>query len=117
MVAVIAVLSAIAIPAMKNLVPASSGATATRNLNYLNGAVQTYNQAVEELNTNATPAQIMVILQTRDTNRHGSPYLPTNLKTNSTSSTSTYRARWSGRMFEQIQPGASGAGLDLLKLM
>lgn len=116
-VAVIVIISSIAIPRISNLVPSASDATATRNLNYLNGAVQAYNQAVEELDTNASAGEIITVLQTRDAARHGSPYLPSNLKTNSTSDTSTYRAEWTNRMFKKDPPGTAGTGVDLLKMM
>jgi len=107
---------AVSIPMLRAFLPARDQ-IATRNLNYLNGAVVCYNQSVAELNTNAAEAAIVGLLQTRDASRPGSPYLPSNLKTNSSSNASTYRATWTGRMFEQRSPGTNGSGLDLLKLM
>ncbi len=116
-VSVLAVIAAIGVPLMLNLVPSAGEQTATRNLNYLNGAVLSYNQAVEELNTNATETTILTMLQTRDNRSHGSPYLPANLKTNTSSDSSVYRAKWNGRMFEMLPPGSAGTGLPLLNLM
>jgi len=116
-VSVLAVIAAIAVPLMLNLVPSAGEQAATRNLNYLNGAVLSYNQAVEELNTNATEPTILALLQTRDARSHGSPYLPSNLKTNTSSDSSVYRAKWNGRMFEMLPPGSAGTGLPLLTLM
>lgn len=115
-VAVIAIIATIAVPMMQLLAP-SKDQVAVRNLNYLNGAVVTYNQAVEELPTNASTSDIMGMLQARDAQNHGSPYLPDNLRINTTSDPSTYRATWSNRMFILIQTNAAGTGLDLLKLM
>ena len=115
-VAVIGVMAAVAIPMMNAFIPAQSQ-VATRNLNYLNGAVVCYNQAATELSTNTSASAIMQVLKARDTLVSGSPFLPSNLKTNTTSDSSTYRATWTGRMFELLPPGTNGTGFDLLKLM
>jgi len=115
-VAVIGVMAAVAIPMMNVFVPAQSQ-VAARNLNYLNGAVVCYNQAATELTGNATVPVIVGVLMTRDPSISGSPFLPSNLKTNTTSDSSTYRATWTGRMFELLPPGTNGTGVDLLKLM
>ena len=116
-VGVIGLFAALAIP-MGNVFLPAQAQVANRNLNLLNSAVQCYNQTGNsELNTNVSEPVIMGILMTRYTNISGSPFLPSNLKTNTTSDSTTYRATWKGRLFQQLPPGTNGTGLNLLKLM
>ena len=86
-------------------------------VNYLNGAVMSYNQSAQELNTNASEGVVLALLKTRNAALPGSPFLPGNLKTTMSSNTSTYRAQWSNRIFIMVPTNTVGSGLDLLKLM
>ncbi|MEI8313284.1 MAG: prepilin-type N-terminal cleavage/methylation domain-containing protein, partial [Verrucomicrobiota bacterium] len=118
-VAVLAIVAAIAVPNISRLVTDSSYETAKRNLNYLNGAVVGFNDANWELVLAASSGSddeqaIFNSLRYRDTTNPatGSPYLPSTAAFGATGDTSTYRARWNGRMFVIVVPGSNGTGLD-----
>lgn len=122
-VAVLAIMAAVSIPVLRNVIPATSGQTAERNLNYLNGAVVAFNQASWELvlataSGSSDEQAIFNSLRYRDAANPspGSPYLPATTVFVASSSTSDYRATWNGRMFEIAMPGASGTGINLLKM-
>lgn len=116
-IAIIAILAALAIPIYSGLLSGSASQVAKRNLNLLNGAVGSHNQLHYRL-TNSPGQNLAVFsnLITRYPSIPGSPFLPANLRAVETSSTNTFRARWNGSVFTFLAPGASGAGLDLLKL-
>lgn len=123
-IAIIGVMGAIAVPIMSNQLAAASQRTASRNLNLLNAAVIAFNQGNWELvltNTSGSTDELAIFdsLRFRDAVNPtpGSPYLPPNATFNASSATSTYRAVWNGRMFELVSLGASGTGLDLLRMM
>lgn len=123
-VAFLAIVAAISVPSISGLVSGSSHETAKRNLRYLNGAVLGFNQSNWELVLAASSGsddeqKIFDSLRYRAATNPapGSPYLPPNATFVASSSTSTYRARWNGRMFEIVVPGADGTGLDLMHIM
>jgi len=121
-IGVLAVIVAIVLPSVTGVIPASRGGTAEANLELLNQAVLKFNHGSAEL-TNAADAgdtsdeqEVFSALQTRDTTVIGSPFLGSEYAISASSSETTFRAQWNGRMFELIAPGASGTGLDLLQL-
>jgi len=123
-VAFLAIVAAIAIPSMTNLVSSSNYETSRRNLNYLNGAVIGFNQSNWELvlatsSGSDDEQKIFDSLRYRATTNPapGSPYLPPNATFVASSGTNIYRGRWNGRMFEVVVPGSNGTGLDLMKIM
>ena len=122
-IAVIGIMAGIGIVVMTGVISGTSSQTAERNLNYLNGAVLAFNQANWELvlatNSGANDEQaIFNSLRFRDTATpsSGSPYLPATTVFVVSSNTADYRARWNGRMFEITMPGASGVGINLLRM-
>jgi len=119
-IAFLAIVAAVAIPVMNNVLKASSYETAKRNMRLLNGAVIAYNEGVAELtNASGDGQAVFTLLCTREATNPspGSPYLPPNAVFVSSSDTATYRATWNGRMFKLVPAGTGGSGLDLLKLM
>jgi len=118
---VLAVIISIMIPSITGVVPASRATAAEANLEHLNQAVLKFNHASADL-TNAAASDstdelaIFAALQTRDATVLGSPFLGSNFSPNTSSSETTYRAAWNGRMFELVAPGSSGTGLDILLL-
>ena len=123
-VAFLAVVAAVSVPNIAGMVSRSSYETARRNLNYLNGAVIGFNSSNWELVLAASSGsddeqKIFDSLRYRDpaTPAPGSPYLPETATFVASSSTSTYRAMWNGRMFGIVVPGSNGTGLDLMKIM
>lgn len=123
-IAVIGIMAAIGIPMISNGVSSSSAETAKRNMNLLNGAVLTFNQANWELvlatsSDSDDEQKIFDSLRYRDAVNPspGSPYLPPNATFVASSATTTYRAIWNGRMYEFAPPGSNGTGLDLMNIM
>jgi len=122
-IAVIGIMGTMGMMLMRNVLPTSSAATAERNLNFLNGAVVAFNQATWELVLAASSGSsdelaIFNSLRYRDVANPlpGSPYLPATTVFVVSSNTADYRARWNGRMFEITMPGASGVGINLLRM-
>lgn len=126
----LAVVAALAVPSISNILFSSSYETANRNMNLLNGAVSAYNQSSwGEIDPDVfavsigseDEASVFNCLRYRNTNAAqaapGSPYLPPNATFVATSATNAYRARWNGRVFEILPVGTSGMGIDLMKIM
>ena len=120
----LAIVAAICIPSISGVVSSSNYQTAQRNLNYLNGAVISFNESNWELVLAASPdigdeqAIFNSLCYRASMNPSpGSPYLPPTARLVATSDTSTYRAMWNGRMFSIVVPGSNGTGLDLMKIM
>jgi len=123
-IAFLAIVVAISIPNMLGVFTGSSLGSATRNLNYLNGAVIAFNQSNWELVLTTSGGsdderRIFDSLRYRDSANPapGSPYLPPTATFVTSSSTDDYRAKWNGRMFELVAPGTEGTGLDLMEIM
>ncbi len=123
-IAFLAIVAAISVPNMIGVFSGSSYEAAKRNLNYLNGAVLGFNQSNWELVLAASSGsddeqRIFDSLRYRApvNPAPGSPYLPANAAFVASSSTTDYRAKWNGRMFEIVVPGTNGTGLDLMKIM
>lgn len=116
-IAVLGVLSVIAIPIMSGVLETSQTEVAQRNLNLLNGAVINYNQSVNQLtNSSGSDSAVVELLKTRDASVPGTPFLPDHFANVTTSDTNAYRAVWNTRVFEMVSKGESGSGIDLLKL-
>lgn len=116
-VAVIAILASVAIPIISGVLQQSTREIAQRNLNLLNGAVSAYNQLNQRLSQ--APGESLAVfsnLVTRDEAVPGSPFLPAHLNAMESSATNTYRAKWNGTVFAMVSLGASGSGIDLLRL-
>jgi type II secretory pathway pseudopilin PulG len=122
----LAIVAAVAIPSISNVLFSSSYETAKRNMNLLNGAVLAFNQGNWDLVLTASAGSsdelaIFDSLRYRNPDVRlaapGSPYLPPNATFVASSTTNTYRARWNGRMFEILPVGTNGTGLDLMKIM
>ncbi|MCX7868971.1 MAG: type II secretion system GspH family protein, partial [Terrimicrobiaceae bacterium] len=116
-VAVIAILATVAIPIFTGVLQSSTQDIARRNLNLLNGAVSAYNQMNRRLtNADGQSLAVFAALTNRDEGIPGSPFLPPNLTAVESSSTTAFRARWNGTVFAMLSTGASGSGIDLLRL-
>lgn len=120
-VSTLAVLAAVLIPFVLNVIPSTKSTVATTNLEQLNRAVLKFNHANWELvlatdaGSSEDESDIFRTLQYRAASNPspGAPYLDPTLAFVSSSDEQTYRAAWNGRMFEMLAPGESGDGLDL----
>lgn len=118
-------MAALLIPSFREMLPGSRYSTATANLELLNQSVLRFNQANWELVlTNAAAGTVNEELVARSLQYRGteasaspgSPYLDPTLSINGTDDASTYRAQWNGRMYQILDAGTAGSGLDLLKM-
>jgi len=125
-IAVLAVIAAIAIPIMGNNIQTAAAGTARANLNLLNAAVQSFNQANWELvlaTSSGSDDERAIFDSLRYRNPDvrmaspGSPYLPPNATFVASAETTTFRAVWNGRLYEMRPAGSNGTGLDLMKIM
>jgi len=121
----IGVLAAVCIPVINGIATQSKASVAEKNMRSLNAAVQGFNQANWELVLTpqaGTDDELAIFLsvQYRDSavsrQAPGSPYLNPMLDFVRSSSPQDYRAIWNGRMFEMVSPGATGDGIDLMRL-
>jgi len=128
-IAVVGVLATIAIPTIGGILPSSSGAIATRNMNLLNAAVVSFNQNNHELALDpdsGTADEIAVIRSLQYvpplisgsliSPSPGAPYFEPMANVLATSDSSRHRAQWNGRMYKLISPGTAGSGIDILRL-
>lgn len=126
MVGAIAVILAIGIPAIVNVVPSAKEETANANLQNLNKGVLKFGQSAWELvlqpNAGSIEDEMLVVrsLQYRNPSvsraTPGSPYVSPNMNLVDSTDQGSYRALWNGRMFELVKPGTQGTGLDLLNM-
>jgi len=123
-IAFLAIVAAVAVPVMSNVLKASAAETAKRNMHLLNGAVIAFNQGNWELvlatsSGSDDEQKIFDSLRYRaETNPSpGSPYLPPNATFVASSHSATHRAVWNGRLFKIVPVGSNGTGLDLMKIM
>lgn len=124
-ITIIGVMAMLLLPSFHDLLPGSKYSTALANLELLNQSVLRYNQANKEIVLTSAPAStsdeedIAKRLQYRGpdaTASPGSPFLDPTLTITSTDGVNTYRASWNGRMFQMVQAGTVGSGLDLLQM-
>ena len=120
-ITVIAILAGVGIPLLVNVFGASRERVATRNLNMLNAALNTYRQSFQSFTLNAasdTSDELAVIgsLKYRDPMIPGTPFLNPSLAVVAMSDNSTFRAYWNGEVFALYGEGESGAGIDLLQM-
>ena len=116
-IAVIGILSAIAIPSISHISETSKVEVANTIVTTMNRAVTGYRQCGSEITINANAdasadeVSVMALLTTRDAGVTGTPFLQGPWPSTGSSDTSTYRARWNGRFFEVIPAKSDGIGL------
>lgn len=119
-VAVIGVLTAIAIPVYSNVTESAKNVQADDFAETLNKSVRNYAQAAWEIPTagdnSATTDEFIVIrsLQYKwpaTSMKPGSPFFSQLYNPTASSSSTQYRIRWNGKIFESLRPGTSGTGL------
>ena len=98
----------------------AAASVAQRNLDLLNGAVNSFNNANWKLSVSVDAGSgderaVFYSLQYRDADNPvpGSPYLASHVPFAETSSSERYRAVWNGSYFQMTEPGVDGTGIDL----
>jgi prepilin-type N-terminal cleavage/methylation domain-containing protein len=120
-IAILAILSAVAIESYSNLQESARESVARDTVSILNRALLHFNQANWDIVLNAVPGStsdelaVLRTLQWRDPDpaqaTPGSPYMPANFSEAVSSSEDDYRIRWNGHTFELLEPGTAGSGL------
>jgi prepilin-type N-terminal cleavage/methylation domain-containing protein len=121
-VAILGIISAVTIPGFQSSYKASQAAMARNLVETLNTAVYKFNEGNYELILTADPTTAndeMAILRTLQYRSPvnpvvGTPYLPPRWNPVTSSSTSDYRAQWTGTLFKLLLPGTTGFGLKLV---
>jgi prepilin-type N-terminal cleavage/methylation domain-containing protein len=119
-VAVIGVLSAIAIPAYTGVLNTAKDSEAKDFAAILNRGVTNFGQANWDMPTpadnGATTDEFTVLRSLQYTwpasaLKPGSPYFSPNYNPAASSDSTKHRLRWNGRTFEVLTPGTAGSGL------
>ena len=122
-ITIIGILAFLLLPAFRQMLPSSRYSTALANMELLNQAGLKFNQANWELvltnsaSDTVNEEKIARSLQYRGPDASaspGAPYLDPTLGINGTDDVSTYRAHWNGHMFQLLDAGTAGDGLNLL---
>ncbi len=122
-ITIVGIMAFLLLPSFRELLPGSRYSTALANMELLNQSVLKFNQANWELVLTNSAAdtineeKIVRSLQYRGTEASaspGAPYLDPTLTINGTDDASTYRAHWNGHMFQLLDAGTAGDGLNLL---
>lgn len=120
-ISIIGVLSGIAVTSFNQFLEGSREVLARERVEMMNQSLHRFAQQNYELLFNDIDLSVsdeMVILRTlqyRNPNasraRPGSPYMDPCYNPVSSSTDTTYRLRWTGRLYELLRPGKAGTGL------
>lgn len=117
-ISVIGILAGISIESYQGVQLSARENVARDRLALINRAVVHFGQANWELvltpreHLTSDELAILRTLQWRNAEVPGSPYLPINFGDTMSSETDDFRLQWNGRMFELLEPGTQGAGLQ-----
>jgi prepilin-type N-terminal cleavage/methylation domain-containing protein len=119
-VAIIGLISAVAIPIYSNIQKGSEESVAADHVEALNRAVASFTQACWKLPTAPDPSStadefaVVRSLQYKfpaNSRKPGSPFFDQRYNPATSSSSGELRIRWNGRTFELLKAGTSGTGL------
>ncbi len=119
--AIMGVISALAIKAIPELLTPSRSTAAHDLQESLNTAVHSFNQTnyplnlTADLSTGKDEMAVLRTLQYRDSDNPspGSPYMRSDWNPAVSGSSSDYRLTWAGTVFKLLEPGTSGTGLKV----
>lgn len=124
-IAVIGILSAIAVPTIGNVVEGSRRGVAENVIQGLNEATRKFGHSQWDLRTTPIATSggdemlILRTLQWRDPDLSGElnpkgPFMRTDWNPSTSTSEDHYRAEWTGSSWQLLGPGASGAGIRIV---
>ncbi|MEM6916861.1 MAG: prepilin-type N-terminal cleavage/methylation domain-containing protein [Verrucomicrobiota bacterium] len=124
-IAVIGILSAIAIPSIGNVVEGSRRGVAENVVQTLNKATREFSHSQYDLRTTPVAASggdemlILRTLQWRDPDTSGElnpkgPFMKTDWNPTTSTDSSHYRAEWTGSTWRLLEPDTTGAGLRII---
>lgn len=120
-VSIIAIITAVSIPAYTGYYASSRDATARERVEMLNTAVHRFNEGNYELLVPVvltdTTDELLVLRTLQYRNpvypKVGSPYCRNNWNPSASSASADYRIRWAGSLFILLKPGIAGTGLKI----
>lgn len=124
-VAVIGIISAVAIPSVGRVVEGSRRSVAENVIQTLNKATRQFGHSQWDLRSAPVATSgvdevlILRTLQWRDTQPNSElnapgPFMQTNWNPTTSSSNQDYRAEWTGSSWRLLEPGENGAGLKIV---
>jgi prepilin-type N-terminal cleavage/methylation domain-containing protein len=124
-VAVIGILSAIAIPNVGKIVEGSRRGVAENVIQTLNQATRNFGHSQWDLRSTPVPTSggdellLLRTLQWRDPNPSGElnapgPFMRTDWNPATSKKATDYRAEWTGSSWRLLEPGTTGAGLKIV---
>lgn len=124
-IAVIGILSAIAIPSIGNIVEGSRRGVAENVVQTLNKATRQFSHSQYELRTTPIATSggdellILRTLQWRDPDFSGElnpkgPFMKIDWNPSTSTNIEHYRAEWTGSTWKLVEPGTAGAGLRII---
>jgi len=124
-VAVIGIVSAIAIPSVGRVVEGSRHGVAENIIQPLNKATRQFGHSQWDMRSTAVPSSggdellILRTLQWRDTRANielnpPGPFMKTDWNPTTSTGVDDYRAEWTGSSWRLLEPGATGAGLKII---
>lgn len=123
-VAVLGILSALAVPAYQNILGSAGSTVASNLVETLNGATKKFSHSQWDLAYTPKPTQatdelyVLRTLQWKDPETSGElnpkgPFMTPNWSPATSSSDKDFRAEWTGTSWHLLEPGESGTGLKL----
>jgi prepilin-type N-terminal cleavage/methylation domain-containing protein len=114
--AIMGVLSALAISKFGYLLPAVRQGTSADSAGLLNRAVEHYDQVNSQISVpvssdTSDEVAVVALLKARNPAAPGSPYIAADFTVVSTSSTDKVRLYWTGKFFKTIPEGTPGIGI------
>lgn len=124
-IAVIGIISAIAVPQIGNVTEGSKRGVAKNTIETLNQATRNFGHSQYDLRTSPNPttgADEMLLLRTlqwKDPNHSGElnapgPFMRNDWHPATSTSKDDYRAEWTGSAWRLLEPGTAGAGLKIV---
>ena len=118
-VAIMGILSGIAMNVFVNVKSRSSDIIAGEVMETMNLGLKKFNQAAYKITTAADAAEttdeaaVLALLQTRDITIPGTPFVRPNWHPVASEEITDHRIRWAGTTFELLLPGTAGKGLKV----
>jgi len=124
-IAVIGILTAIAVPSIGKIVGGSRSGVAENVVQTLNKATRQFGHSQWDLRTTPNAASggdellLLRTLQWRDPNPSGElnpsgPFMKPDWNPTTSASPEDYRAEWTGSSWRLVEPGTAGAGLKII---
>jgi prepilin-type N-terminal cleavage/methylation domain-containing protein len=118
-IAVIGIMTAIAVKVFVNVKKGSQDILANQVMEAVNLGVKKFAQGNYKITTAADPdstadeATVLGLLQTRDDSVPGTPFVRPDWDPIASSSEEDYRIQWAGQVYVMLKPGVAGQGIKV----